>query len=99
MKKQADYIKRIEIKGLGQILNDINILTAAVIPFSGVSLGIFIGQVRTHRGQNSVADKILGCNQFKMFALARQLFTHRAAKLRINSFDRFEINHNPYLPF
>ena len=27
-----------------QILNDINILTAAVIPFSGVSLGIFIGQ-------------------------------------------------------
>ena len=82
-----------------QILNDINILTAAVIPFSGVSLGIFIGQVRTHRGQNSVADKILGCNQFKMFALARQLFTHRAAKLRINSFDRFEINHNPYLPF
>ena len=83
---------------IGAAIIQLGLFTTAVIALSRISFGVFVGQVRAHCGQNRVADEVLGCNQFQMLALARQLLAHRVADFGINSLDGFEINHSPYLP-
>ena len=52
------HIGRIGAKNLldpvdGQLLDHIHMLTATVIALARVALGIFVGQLRTLRGQHS----------------------------------------------
>ena len=49
----------------GQILDLVNYLASAVVPFSRVSLRIFVGADGTHGLEDIVAHIILRRNQFK----------------------------------
>ena len=43
----------------GDIFHHIDALTAAIVPLSGVTLGVFIGEYAAGRGQNRGADNVL----------------------------------------
>ena len=53
-----------------QLLGDVDKFAAAVIAFAGIALGVLVGQLRTLRLHDSVADVVLGGDQFDMFFLA-----------------------------
>ena len=54
----------------GDVLHYIYALAAAVIPFSGVALRVFVGEHRTGSGQNGGADHVLRGDEFDVLLLA-----------------------------
>jgi len=54
-------------------LDDIDVLTSAVIAFAGKSLGIFVGQDGALRLKHRARDDILGRDQLDFIALAAEL--------------------------
>ena len=42
----------------GKVLNNINILASAVVSFSGLTFGIFVGKPASHCCDYSLAEKI-----------------------------------------
>ena len=67
----------------GDILHNINALTAAVISFSGIALGIFIRQNRTHCLQNGFRNDILGCDKFNVVTLPVKFLLHCLSDLGV----------------
>ena len=61
--------------GNGEVLNDIDVLAAAVVAAAGVSLSVLVGQHRALALHHSAGDKVLGCNHLEgvLLALALQL--------------------------
>jgi len=60
----------------GDILNNIDTLAAAVIALSGISLGILIGQNRSHCGKHSRRYDVFACDKLYVAALTGQLCIH-----------------------
>ncbi len=54
----------------GDVLHYIYALAAAVIPFSGVALRVFVGEHRTGSGQHGGADHVLRGDEFDVLLLA-----------------------------
>ena len=60
----------------GDLFHLVHELAAAVVPFAGIALGVFIGQHAAHGGHDRRADDILAGDQLDILALARQLALH-----------------------
>ena len=67
----------------GKCLNNIDMLAAAVIAAAGIAFGIFVGQNRALRLQNTGADDVLGCDHLDLVLLANQLMPDRRRQFRI----------------
>ncbi|KAF5036887.1 hypothetical protein DSECCO2_570460 [anaerobic digester metagenome] len=65
------------------VFNDIDAFASAVIAFTGVALGIFIGEYRAHRGHNRRRDQVFTRNQFNVALLALEFLGHRLADLGV----------------
>ena len=59
----------------GDVLDDVDILAAAVIALAGIALCIFIGQNGAGCQQHRLGDDVLAGNQLNVIALALQLQT------------------------
>ena len=57
----------------GKILNDVDLLAAAVVTLCGVALGVLVGKNGTHGLHDGRADDVLGCDQLDLVALAIKL--------------------------
>ena len=66
-----------------QVLDDIRILAAAVVPLARISFGVLVGEHRARRFQHGFADKVLRSNQFKSFMLAASFVVDGSGNLRI----------------
>ena len=67
----------------GDILNDIYILAAAVITLSGITLGVFVGEDRTHCSQYCGRNDIFACDKLDVAALAKKLQLHCIGNLAV----------------
>ena len=66
-----------------QLLHHIGKLASAVVAFAGIAFSIFIGEDRTHGFEHSLADKILGGDQFQAFMLTADFVIDSGGHLRI----------------
>ena len=64
--------------------DNVNILTAAVISFSGIALGIFVGHDGTHGFHHLVTYEILRGNEFNAFGLTFSLLLDEVENLSIS---------------
>ncbi len=71
----------------GELLDDINILAAAVVSRTGIALGVFIGQVASHGLHNGAAGEVFGRYQLDVVALTLQLLFHCAVQLGVAFFN------------
>ena len=62
-------------------------LAAAVVTLSGISLGILVGQVRTHRLHDGGTDKVFRSNQLDVGLLALQFALHGGVNFRVGLLD------------
>ena len=69
----------------GKLLHLIYYLTAAIVTVSGITLGVFVGQITAHSLHDLIADEVLRRNQFNTFQLTLMLFLNEL-KNRIVSF-------------
>ena len=67
----------------GECLDNIDMLAAAIIAAAGIAFGIFVGQNRALRLQNTGADDVLGCDHLDLVLLANQLMPDRRRQFRI----------------
>ena len=67
----------------GKCLNNIDMLAAAIIAAAGIAFGIFIGQNRALRFENTGADDILGRDHLDLVLLADQFMPDRSCQFRI----------------
>ena len=67
-----------------QLLNLVYHLAAAVVAMAGITLGILVGQVRTHGLHHLVADKVLTGNQLNAFQLALVLLLNQLENLVVS---------------
>ncbi len=67
----------------GNLLRHVHGVAAAVIPVSGISFGVFIGQAGTHRRHDRLADHVFAGNQLNVPALTGELFLNRSTHLGI----------------
>ena len=58
------------------LLYNVDALAAAVVALSGITLGVFVGQVTAHRRHHGRADNILAGDQLEVSALSFQLVVH-----------------------
>ncbi|MPN15215.1 hypothetical protein SDC9_162544 [bioreactor metagenome] len=65
------------------VLHHVHALAAAVVPFSGVTFGVFIGQNGGSCGHNGLAHKIFRCDQFNVSPLPVVLRSDSLPYLRI----------------
>src|SRR3974390_2694766 len=71
-----------------QILDNIGKLASAVVPLSGIPLGILIRKHRSGSFEHSFADKVLGSNQLQPLMLAPRFVINRRRNLRISFVQR-----------
>ncbi len=64
-------------------LGDVDIFAAAVIAPAGIAFGIFVGQDRSLRVQNSARNDVLRGNQLDLFLLALELRSHGGSQFRV----------------
>ena len=67
-----------------QLLNRVNVFTAAIPAFFRITLGVFVRQHGALRFQNGGADKIFASDQFDVFLLAQFFVLNGFGNLRIN---------------
>ena len=67
----------------GQIFHLVHALAAAIVALAGITLGVFIGENRSHGRHDSRRDQILRGDQFNISSLAGQLFLHGTAQFRV----------------
>ena len=77
-----------------QVFHDIHVFAAAVVTFSRITLGIFVGQAGTHGCQHRRRNKILTGNQFHMGALAAQFQINGLRYFRIRLPDQIKLHFN-----
>ena len=75
------------------LLHDVHIFAAVVVPAAGIALRIFIGQRRTHRGHNRLRDEVLARDQLNAVLLAGELFLHRLADDEVHLLDKINRLH------
>ena len=68
----------------GDLLGNIDMLATTVVALAGVAFGILVGQLRTLRRHDGVADVVLGGNQLDVLFLAAILIFNRLPQFRIN---------------
>ncbi len=59
-----------------QLLNDIDVFTAAVVAFARVTFGIFVGQLRALRLHHARAGVVFGGDQFDVLFLTYFFLLH-----------------------
>ncbi|GIS12970.1 MAG: hypothetical protein CM15mP115_21210 [Alphaproteobacteria bacterium] len=74
-------------------------LAAAVIAAAGIAFGIFVGQNRALRLQNTGADDVFGCDHLDLVLLADQLMPDRRRQFRIRIRQRAEKRSVHYVLF
>ena len=47
----------------GETFNNVDAFAATIVAFAGITFSVFVGQNTACGTQNSLADKVLGCNQ------------------------------------
>ncbi|MNV59091.1 hypothetical protein D3C71_1514930 [compost metagenome] len=67
----------------GKILNDVDILTAAVVALAGIAFGIFIREDGAHSFHNGFTDDILRSDQLDIRLLAFQFQSHCLQHFRV----------------
>ena len=67
----------------GQVFHLVHALAAAIVALAGITLGVFIGENRSHGRHDSRRDQILRGDQFNISSLAGQLFLHGTAQFRV----------------
>ena len=75
----------------GQLLSNIDILTAAVPALSWITFGIFVRENTALRFHYRTAGEIFGGNQFDVFPLARFLRDDHIENFRIDSAQRLAV--------
>ena len=73
----------------GDILNDINTFTTAVVAFSGKTFGVFVGQNGSHRSHHCLGNNILRRNQLDVAFLTSVLSFDRVADFWVVLCDEF----------
>src|SRR5574344_985461 len=68
----------------GELLHLVNHTASAIVALARITLGILVGEVRTHSLHHLVTDKILRSNQFHAFQLALVLFLDKVKNLLIS---------------
>ena len=66
----------------GELLDDVDILAAAVIALAGIAFGIFVGEQRAGRIEHGLRDDVLGGDQLDLVLLALGLVLDRFENLR-----------------
>jgi hypothetical protein len=66
-----------------EVLGDVDDLAAAVVAATGIALGIFAGQDRSHRLEHGQARVVLAGDQLQVGACARLLVAHDLCDLWI----------------
>ena len=82
----------------GEVFNGIHALAAAVIPFAGVTLGVFVREMAAHRCHDCLRNEVFGCDQLQMVTLALELQLHRFGNLWVRCADQIKLGHT-VLPF
>jgi hypothetical protein len=67
----------------GQRLGDVDVLAAAVVAATGVTLGVFVGEHRALGLENRARDDVLGRDQLDLVLLPAQLAADRGEQIRI----------------
>ena len=78
----------------GKLLDDIDILAAAVVSRAGVALGIFISQMASHGLHNGAAGEVFGRYQLNVVALTLQLHFHCTVQLGVAHFYSLIAHHS-----
>ena len=68
----------------GEIFHQIDALTAAIIAFARVTLGIFVGKHGTLGFHDRPADKVFRSDQFDFFLLPLQFHLHGPVQFRVH---------------
>ena len=68
----------------GQLLGLVHAGAAAVIPFAGITLGIFVGQAGAHGGHHSRTDDVFGSDQLHILLLAGKLLADGPGHLGVS---------------
>ena len=82
----------------GDILNDINAFTAAVIALARISFGILIRKMTAHSCHDGFGYKVFRCNKLDMRALTLELFFHRFRDITVRLTDQIKLNHFCFPP-
>ena len=67
----------------GQLLNGINVLTTAVIPLAGQTLGVFVGEHGTLGLHHRTGGKVLRCDEFQVGFLTLPFLIDERGDIRI----------------
>ena len=76
-------MKSLESTLLAEQLDLINVLVAAIIPGTGITLGVLVGQDGAQGIQNGTGGEVFGSNEDERGALAGLLLFDQVAQLRI----------------
>src|SRR3990172_4379263 len=68
-----------------QIFRLVDILTSAVVSFSGISFGILVGQGAAEGFQNGETDEILGCDELQLGILPVDLALNSPINVGVNA--------------
>ena len=67
----------------GDVLDDVDLLAAAVVALAGIALGVFVGKHAADRLHNRRRSEVLRCDQLHAAALACQLLRYGIGNLWI----------------
>ena len=83
----------------GNILHLVHIDAAAVVPLSGVALGVLVGQNRTHSSHDCGRNDVLAGDQLNVLALTGQFPLHGCAQFRVGCIDHADGVHHILVHF
>ena len=67
----------------GELLDDVDVLAAAVVAAAGIAFGVLVGQHAAGGFEHGVGDDVLRRDQLDLVLLAVKLLADRAGNLRI----------------
>ena len=79
----------------GKLLDYIDIFASAVISCTGITLGIFVGQMAAHCLHNGTACEVFGCDKLDVVTLTPEFIFHRVIKLCIKILYKFVAHVRP----
>ncbi len=72
----------------GELLDFVRVFAAAVVALSGIALGVFIREDRTHGFEDRFGDEILRRDKFQTGGLALGFVAEEAGDLRVDGVQR-----------
>ena len=80
-----------------ETLDDVHVFADAVISLAGIALGIFVGEVCTHRRHDSGRNYVLAGDQLDVVLLSFELVLHRGEEFGVFLMNGLEVDHKSLL--